>query len=361
MDKAGVIWDALGNLQNALEFLQKALEIRENFLPSNQKDLAKSYFHTSCAWDDLGNFEKSSELLDKYDALSEEGPLTPYFYDNNKYWKFLRTPHTLNDELKFWQNLLEEKRNQLSPNHPLLADYFDWMARVWDDLQRPDKKLEAYQQALNIRESVLPPVHPDLARNYYHIAISLEEQGDYQNTLKFIKKAFQIQKQYWSVSHPDQFNILAQIEDALQHAGDAFNPVAFFDSLPPPDESIWDMYDTLFAGSWYDLRHPKKSLAFRKRVLQDSNNHDAARSLELASDYNYHGCSLGKEGNYQQQLDLCQESLSIRKEFLPPGHPLILKTLENLIDACDKLGDLEQKAKYQEELDAALGDQNKSD
>ena len=284
-----------------------------------------------------------------------------YFYDNNKYWKFLRTPHTLNDELKFWQNLLEEKRNQLSPNHPLLADYFDWMARVWDDLQRPDKKLEAYQQALNIRESVLPPVHPDLARNYYHIAISLEEQGDYQNTLKFIKKAFQIQKQYWSVSHPDQFNILAQIEDALQHAGDAFNPVAFFDSLPPPDESIWDMYDTLFAGSWYDLRHPKKSLAFRKRVLQDSNNHDAARSLELASDYNYHGCSLGKEGNYQQQLDLCQESLSIRKEFLPPGHPLILKTLENLIDACDKLGDLEQKAKYQEELDAALGDQNKSD
>ena len=81
----------------------------------------------------------------------------------------------------------------------------------------------------------------------------------------------------------------------------------------------------------------------------------------LAVSYNNVGIAWGNLGNYKKQLGFCQISFSIQKRKLPPGHPLILKTLENLIDACDKLGDLEQKAKYQEELDAALRDQDKSD
>ncbi|CAF1298667.1 unnamed protein product, partial [Rotaria sordida] len=58
---------------------------------------------------------------------------------------------------------LEIRRVALPPNHPYLADSYNNIAMVYDNMGEYSKALSSYERSLEIRKIALPPNHPDLA------------------------------------------------------------------------------------------------------------------------------------------------------------------------------------------------------
>ena len=117
------IYNALGQLEQALEFQKKALKIREAVLAKNHPSLATSYNNLSTIYKALGQLEQALEFQLKDVKISEE---------------------------------------ILSKNHPSLATSYNNLSTIYYTLQDYKKAIQYGQQAVAILQNLFPNGHPNL-------------------------------------------------------------------------------------------------------------------------------------------------------------------------------------------------------
>ena len=83
----------------------------------------------------------------------------------------------------------------------------------------------------------------------------------------------------------------------------------------------------------------QKALAIREKILPP--NHP-----DLATSYNNVGYAFGKLGDHQKQLEFYQKALDIREQALPPDHPDLALSYSNVGFAWGKLGDYQKKLEF---------------
>jgi Flp pilus assembly protein TadD len=159
---------------DALTFYEKSLKIRQQLLPPNHPDLAKSYNGIGGIYDSMGEYLKA---------------------------------------LSYYQKDLEISQKSLPPNHPDLALSYNNIGIVYRKLHEYSKALSSYEKALEIQQQLLPPNHPDLGMSYNNIGFLYENMGDYSKARSFYERAVEIGQSSLPSNHPNLQTRKRNLED----------------------------------------------------------------------------------------------------------------------------------------------------
>lgn len=197
--------DLQGEYRKALAFYGKSLKIRQENLPPNHPDLAKTYNNIGVAYcfmrkysKALSSHEKALEI--RQQSLSSNHPDLAKSYHNIG-WVYLSMDE-YSKALPYYEKALAIRQKSLPPNHPDLAASYNNMGLVYFNMDEYLRALAYYEKALAIQEQSLPWNHPDLACCYNNIGWIYENLGEYAKAHLFCKRALHIAEQTLPLHHP---------------------------------------------------------------------------------------------------------------------------------------------------------------
>jgi tetratricopeptide (TPR) repeat protein len=156
------IYQAMGELEKALEYQKKDLKIIKEILGKKHPDLATSYNNISMIYQVMGELEKALEYQKKTIEIREE--------------------------------ILDEK-------HPDLAASYNNISMIYKAMGELEKALEYQKKALELREEILGEKHPDLAQSYNNISLIFIVKKDFKSAKIYIDKAVNILKYNFPNGH----------------------------------------------------------------------------------------------------------------------------------------------------------------
>ena len=165
LNRAGFLWDALGNIQKAVYFYDRLLNQLLAIPNADQESIATAYSNASLAHGVLGHFEEA---------------------------------------LSYALNSLNLRKLYLDPNHPYLAIAYNNAGLAYSDLDYLDDALNHLFLALAIWENTNPKDIRSCATCYSNIGQIYEMQADHTNALKYKFKSLELWKQiYGNNDHPN--------------------------------------------------------------------------------------------------------------------------------------------------------------
>lgn len=163
-NRAGYIWDKLGDIQKALFFYEKVLSQLLSNPYADNESIATAYCNASFAHGNLGHYETAL-----YYAL----------------------------------NSLNLRKLYLYPDDPNLATSFNNAGLAYADMDYLDDALKHLFQAILIWENTHPRDIRSCATGYSNIGHIYEARADYDNALRYKLKSLELWKQiYGNKDHP---------------------------------------------------------------------------------------------------------------------------------------------------------------
>ena len=163
-NRAGYIWDKLGDIQKALFFYEKVLSQLLSNPYADNESIATAYCNASFSHGNLGHYETAL-----YYAL----------------------------------NSLNLRKLYLNPDDPNLATSFNNAGLAYADMDYLDDALKHLFQAILIWENTNPRDIRSCATGYSNIGHIYEERADYDNALRYKLKSLELWKQiYGNKDHP---------------------------------------------------------------------------------------------------------------------------------------------------------------
>ncbi len=248
------IYQAMGNLPQALDFQLKAIEIYEKILAFDHPDLATSYSNLSNIYQDMGNLPqalvfqlKSIEIYKKV-FIPDHDVLGTSF---NNLSEIFRNMGNLPQALKFQLKSIEICEKNLAPDHPDLATSYNNLSIIYQDMGNLSQALDFQLKAKIIQEKVQDIHHPQLASCYSNLSLLHRKMGNLALALDFQLKAISIKDKANYPNHPslaNSYTILCSIyvdikefEKANFYIGKAVE--IYKKSLPKEHPSIQNALD----------------------------------------------------------------------------------------------------------------------
>jgi tetratricopeptide (TPR) repeat protein len=160
-----MIYQALGQLDRALEFQLKDVQILEQVMEKNHPDLALSYNNLCTIYYAMGQWDQALEFqyktLEIYEQVLEKNhPDLAAAYNNLSL--IYKTSGQLDQALKFQLKAVEIREQVLEENHPDTAQSYNNLAAIYKNSGRLDLAITYAQKAVSIMESLFPHGHPNL-------------------------------------------------------------------------------------------------------------------------------------------------------------------------------------------------------
>jgi tetratricopeptide (TPR) repeat protein len=194
-----------GEYKEALVLYEKSLAIREQLLPPNHPDLAKSYINIGLVYDSMGEYSKALSYYEKALAIQQQSlpPTHPDLASSyNNIGNVYDNMGEYSKALSSHEKALAIRQQSLPPNHPDLAKSYGSIGSVYSKMGEYSKALSYYEKSLAIRQQSLPPNHPDLASSYNNIGSVYGNMRDYSKARSFYKRAVDIAQQSLPPDHP---------------------------------------------------------------------------------------------------------------------------------------------------------------
>jgi len=201
-----LIYQALGQLDQALAFQLKTIEIYEKVLDKEHPWIATSYNNLSTIYQSLGQLDQALEFQLKTTEIFEKvlGPDHPSLATSyNNLSTIYQSLGQLDQALAFQLKTLEIKEKVLGPDHPSLATSYNNLSGIYQALGQLDRALEYQQKALAIREKVLSADHPDLANSYHNLSTIYRDMKDLDQARDYARRAVAILARLFPNGHPN--------------------------------------------------------------------------------------------------------------------------------------------------------------
>ncbi len=183
----------------------------------------------------------------------------------------------------------------------VLADMLDRIGLKLTSLGNHVEALVQHQQALEIRKGVLPPTHPDLAKSHSNVGAALSNLGEHEAALTRHEQALEIRKK----------------------------------ALPPKPRDIAMSHNNIGA-TLSNLGEHGKALVQHRQALEIRIKERLP--THIAMSYNNMGSTLSDLGRHEEALVHHREALKIREVALPPNHPDIANSHDNVRAALSNIG-----------------------
>ena len=313
-DSIGLVYNDLGDYPRALEFLEKGLAINEQVYGENHLYTGKSYNHIGLVYENMGDYPQALEYFKKGLAISkrfhgENHPDTAASYNNigAVYYDMGDYPHAL----EYSQKDLAISKQVLPEDHPGMVTLYNNIGALFDETGDFPQALEYLQKALAISKQVLGEDHPDTATTYDYIGGVFAHMGDYSRALEYLQKDLTIYERTIGLDHP--------------HIVMSYNNIGFvyckMGDYPPA------------------LEYHEKALEKCKQVL--GKNHPL-----ITICFNNIGLVYGKMGDYPKALEYHEKALAICEQLLGNDHPDTATSYESIGVIYGKMGDYSRAIQY---------------
>ena len=253
--------------------------IREETFPDSE-----GWYRLGLVLRKMGQFQKSQQVFEALlDQATDEGDKGNICH-SIALAKYRQGEHK--EAITFYEKSIEIKKNTLPPNHSGLADSYNNIGMVYDEMGESSKALSYYEKALEIKQQSHPSNHPDLATAYNNIAIVYNSMGEYSKALSSHEKALEIRQQSLPSNHP-------HLASSYCNIGAVYNNM--------------DEYS--------------KALSYYEKALEIDQKSLPPNHPDLAGDYYNIGLLYEKIGDYLKARSFYERAVNIGQHSLPPGHP----------------------------------------
>ncbi|CAF1355582.1 unnamed protein product [Adineta steineri] len=300
--------------------------IREESLPGSE-----GWYRLGLALYNMGQFNKAEDiyqvLLDQTDDDEHTAPLC------RQLGLIKRAQGKYEEALSYFEKTLEIRQQSLPLNHTDLADSYEVVGNVHDNMGNYPTALSSHEKALEIRQESHSPNHLDLASSYNNISNVHYNMGNYPKALLFQEKALEISKQSLPPNHPDLALMYGNIGTIHSTIGNYSEALSFHEialeiqkqSLPPnhPDLAIMGTYPEA-------LSFHEKAFEIRQQSLPPNHPH-------LATSYANIGEVHHSMANYPEALSFHEKALEIQQQSLPSNHPDLATFYSNIGSVHDSM------------------------
>lgn len=242
--RIGMIYDELGNYQEALEYYLKALNITECLFGLEHKDTANLYQSIGLVYQHLSDYSKALDYYKKslwinqkifgngdintlmsyvdvgnaYEMLGIEEYAQEYMqkaleiYEQNaidnqniailrSVSSVYRTLECFDKELECRNKILQIQTEELGLKHPATADSYGVLGFCYQSVGDYVKAIECHHKAMCIFEDVFGLYHLSTAIQYDAIGSIYESLHDYNNALYFCHKGLEIFEYIYGVDN----------------------------------------------------------------------------------------------------------------------------------------------------------------
>lgn len=350
------IYQALGNLPQALVFQLKALDIDKAIFGSEHSYLANSYNNLSVIYKRLGSLSKAlsyqQRAIDIYEAMFEPEYLSLAISYNNLA-AIYQDLGDLAQALIFQLKALRIMETFFDSERPIIATYYNNISLIYRDLGKLSQALVFQQKAVEIREQVLSPQHPDITQSYNSLSLIYKDLGELPKALAFQLKAVEIDETIFEPLHPSlaiSYSNLALIYEALKEL-----PKALVFQLKavnirkiifaPWHSSLAISYNNL-ASIYLALGDFLQALNFQQKTIEIEETIFESKHPDLATSYNNLSGIYMSLGNFPEALFFQQKSLGIQEAIYDPQHPSLATSYWNMAGIYVNLGDWQTAKGY---------------
>ena len=350
----GLIYDAMGEYDNALIYHNKATSIREKVLGIEHLDTADSYNHLALLYEYLGEYDKSLILYQKSLKIHEKllpsnSPSLHSIYNNLA--ELYRITNNLISAKEYYKKDFEICKIHFGKDHHYMAIYHNNLALYHRAKGEYKKSIELNLKALKIYKKILGENHPDTIMGYHNIAGVYSLSGNYETALSFYFKALELNQKVIGKNHSEVAGAYNSIGEVYRLQGkyhqalpEYYKSIEIYKkSLAEDNLRVAIVYNNLgitykYLGDFQNaLVTTRKALSIRKRVLGKTDIMTSVSYNNLAMVY----LTMGK---YKEALPLSICDIKILKESFGELHPDVATAYNNLAGIYDGL------KKYQHSL-----------
>lgn len=170
----GIAYEAMGDIDRALEYHYECQRIREIHLTSPDKLLAQSLNNIGLCLEIKGQYQDAlrtySKALDQYSTALPPDQSAVADVLINAASVYMRTTQ-FDRAVTYAQQALDTYDKVYKNDHPYKALAHNNIANAYLSSGEERKGLQHYNEALNMRIRIFGEIHPEVAQTYYNLAI----------------------------------------------------------------------------------------------------------------------------------------------------------------------------------------------
>lgn len=296
--RAGLFWDRLGEMDQALECYKKTVK-RQSNSNANTVDLARTYNKIGAVYQALDRLKDAYKSFLQAKSIAEENP------DSDLY---------------------------------IHATTLNNLGSVCSDLGYYDKALKYRKEALDILENLYPENHPALSISYSNIASTFSVLGDHKTALHYNLKALVIREAqtasdedlYLAKTYNNIGGNYFRLRDYMKAQDYLLKALMIRERLLPdghPD--LVRSYNNM-GGLYIRMGDDKKALEYLQKALKLRNRVSLDEYMGLATIHNNMAALYTKLGDFDKGLQHLREALALQDKINPSDRPDIAQTYSNI-------------------------------
>mgnify|MGYP003967441837 CR=1 FL=1 len=260
--------------------------------------------------------------------------------------------------LNYLQLSLKIKLNILTPLHHEIANSYNNIAEILDDLGKYDLALEYLEKCLKIRLSKLGDIHPDTADVLVNIGLLWRRKGKYKKALKFYEKAEIIIRNNYGDKHSKLAEILNNISVVYRIQGNYSNSLEFIQKCLSIELNVFGKNHNKTAITYnnfgklctsyglysYALEAYEDALEIRLKINGKQDPKVGVVYSNLGQLFYRKANEFGNLEYYKKSLDFHEKALDIRKDVFGIDHPDTANSFSKIGVVLSHLNDGNKKA-----------------
>ena len=347
------------DLEGAKTLLRSALAIREEIFGPRSMKVALTLNTLSVPEGMSGNFREARALMERALSICDDLGPRDVFAANimDNLGNLCETTGDFAGARVYFAQVLEIRRRELPPDHPLTAQSALALAVVSMRLGEFPEARALYEQALAAQERVLGPDHPEYAESLSNLANALMETGHDADARPLQERALAIVERALGHHHSRVSMVRADLASVLEGLGDLAGAERLLQTVAADQERVRGAYDTDLGRTLNRLagvetergEYPAAERHLRRardilRKAYGPGHPDEAVSLD----------GLGRlrhlAGRDRPAVDYFRAALEVRRSRLGATHPAVAEELNRLAAVHWSLG--EARRAFEESLGA---------
>ncbi|HKB07032.1 MAG TPA: CHAT domain-containing tetratricopeptide repeat protein [Candidatus Polarisedimenticolia bacterium] len=339
------------DLEGAKTLLRSALAIREKIFGPRSMKVALTLNTLAIPEGMSGNFREARALMERALSICDDLGPRDVFAANilDNLGALCETTGDFAGARIYFAQVLEMRRKELPPDHPLTAQSALALAVVSMRLGEFPEARALYEQALAAQERVLGPDHPEYAESLSNLANALMETGHYADARPLQERALAIVERALGPDHSRVSRVRADLASVLEGLGDLAGAERLLQTVAADQERVRGPYDTDLGRTLNRLAgvetergeysaaesHFRRARAILRKAYGPGHP-DEAVSLD----------GLGRlrhlTGRDRPAVDYFRAALEVRRSRLGATHPAVAEELNRLAEVHWSLGEARQ-------------------
>ena len=235
------------------------------------------------------------------------------------------------------------------------ANIYNPLARSMEQQGKYTDAVRTYEKALEIRQKTLPPNHPDLATSYNNIGVCITRWASTRKHFHIMKKHLKFNKKLflqiiliWLLLTTTSVWCMTRWASTRKHFHIMKKHLKFDKKLFLQIILIWLLLTTTSVCVYDKMGEYSKALSYYEKALEIRQKTLPPNHPDLATSYNNIGLVYYKMGEYSKALSYYEKALEIRQKTLPPNHPDLATSYNNIGSVYYKMGEYSKALSYYE-------------